>query len=483
MKKILLLTGLVLGFAGICNAQVSVDPTHRFLQTKDGKPFFWLGDTDWELFHRLNREEAEFFLETRRQQGYNVIQAVALAEFEGLRKPNRYGKFPLVNFDPTKLATTPGSDPKDTAAYDYWDHVDYIIDLAAKKGLYIGLLPTWGDKVTVMWGDGPKIFNEANAEAYATILARRYAKKWNIIWILGGDRPALYKSRVGNKDSTVDDRPIWRAMARGIENVLGKDCLITYHPSGGKENRSSNYLQQEEWLDMNAFQSGHGSREADAWNWVTEDLEKKPQKPVLDMEPCYEDHPVNPWDGKWTRAGRGYFTAYDVRARIYRGVFAGSCGVTYGHHQIWQFLDTNLNKPVNVGDTLIPWKTALVSEAAGEMQFLKKLMLSRPYFSRIPDQSIVTSNIGENYVDMIMATRDKEGTYAMVYLPQNKPVTVDLSKLSGKMKRINWYNPRTGHIDHFIMDAGSGHATYIPPADGRDWVLLIDDESKNYGKH
>jgi hypothetical protein len=57
----------------------------------------------------------------------------------------------------------------------------------------------------------------------------------------------------------VDDRPIWRAMARGIENESGKDCFITYHPSGGKENRSSNYLQQEEWLAMNAFQSGHGS--------------------------------------------------------------------------------------------------------------------------------------------------------------------------------------------------------------------------------
>src|SRR6185295_7895167 len=158
------------------SSQIRVDPSGRFLQTMDGKPFFWLGDTDWELFHRLNREEAEIFLETRRRQGFNVIQAVALAEFEGIRKPNRYGDFPLLNNDPTRLNITPGNNPSDTTAYDYWDHVDYIINLAAKKGLYIGLLPTWGDKVTVMWGDGPKIFNETNAEIYATMLAKRYAK-------------------------------------------------------------------------------------------------------------------------------------------------------------------------------------------------------------------------------------------------------------------------------------------------------------------
>jgi len=457
-----------------------VDPSHRYLQTKDGKPFFWLGDTDWELFHRLNREEAEYFLETRRQQGFNVIQAVALAEFEGLRKPNRYGKFPLVNLDPTQLAITPGNDPNDSIAYDYWDHMDYIIDLAAKKGLYIGLLPTWGDKVTVMWGDGPRIFNETNAEVYATTLAQRYAKNWNIIWILGGDRPAQYKSRAVDTDSMVDDRPIWRAMARGIEKVIGKDAFITYHPSGGKENRSSNFFQAENWLDMNAFQSSHGSRETDAWNWVTEDLAKKPQKPVLDMEPCYEDHPVNPWDGKWTRAGRGYFTAYDVRARIYRSVFAGGCGITYGHHQIWQFLDTSLNKPVNIGDTLIPWRTAMVSEAAGEMHYLKQLMLSRPYFTRIPDQTLITSDNGSSYANYITATRDSRGSYAMIYLPQNRPVTVDLSKITGAVKRIAWFNPRDGKNYNIQQVAANGPMSFGPPLHGVDWVLVIDDASKHF---
>src|SRR5262249_14945256 len=152
--------------------------------------------------------------------------------------------------------------------------------------------------------------------------ATRYAHRRNILWILGGDRPAVYKSRDGQ--TSYDDKAIWRAMAKGIESVLGEEAFITYHPSGGKY-RTPDFLHTEAWLAMNAFQSGHGSRDADPWNWVAEDMAKQPTKPTLDMEPCYEDHPINPWDGKWTRA-RGYFNAYDVRSRIYRGIFAGACG-------------------------------------------------------------------------------------------------------------------------------------------------------------
>ncbi len=476
LKSILVVALTLMAFVSLAQIQVSSD--HRFLQTKDGQPFFWLGDTAWELFHRLTREEAEEFLEIRKQQGFNVIQAVALAEFEGLTKPNRYHDVPLVNLDPTKLNTTPGDNPNVANEYDYWDHVDFIINKAAEKGMYIGLLPTWGDKVAHLWGDGPIVFTPENAEVYATALAKRYAKQWNIIWILGGDRPAVYKATKDGVDVNYDDRPVWRAMAKAIENIIGKDAFITYHPWGGNLS-SSQYIHQEEWLDMNSFQSGHGSREAEAWKLVARDLELKPKKPALDMEPCYEDHPVNPWDGKWTRQ-RGYFTAYDVRARIYRGVFAGACGVTYGHHHVWQFMNTDINPPVNVGDTIIGWRQALHAQAATQMQYLKRLMLSRPYFNRMADQSLIQSAPGTTYTDLLYATRDAEGSYAMIYLPQNKPVAIDLSKITGTEKTVTWFDLRTGVSENKTSVTGKAVQKFTPPATGTDWVLIIDDASKKY---
>ncbi len=102
-------------------ALLKVSDNKRFLVTADGRPFFWLGDTAWELFHRPTREDVHRYLRKRAEQRFTVIQAVALAEFDGLNEPNAYGHRPLVNNDPT----TP--DVKDGPDNDYWDHVDFVV--------------------------------------------------------------------------------------------------------------------------------------------------------------------------------------------------------------------------------------------------------------------------------------------------------------------------------------------------------------------
>lgn len=62
---------------------LKVTPDGHFIEYEDGKPFFWLGDTGWELFHRLTLPEIENYLNNRQLKGFNVIQAVILAELEG----------------------------------------------------------------------------------------------------------------------------------------------------------------------------------------------------------------------------------------------------------------------------------------------------------------------------------------------------------------------------------------------------------------
>ena len=68
-----------------------VSDNHRYLIDQYGEPFFYLGDTAWELFHRLTREEADLYLRNRAAKRFTVIQAVILAEFAGLVEPNKYG--------------------------------------------------------------------------------------------------------------------------------------------------------------------------------------------------------------------------------------------------------------------------------------------------------------------------------------------------------------------------------------------------------
>jgi hypothetical protein len=207
----------------------------------DGTPFFYLGDTGWELFHRLSYSEAEKYLENRRQKGFTVIQAVILAELDGLNTPNRNGDRPLINNDPQR--------PNES----YFAFVDSVIRLAEGKGIFIGLLPTWGDKVDKSsWGTGPVIFNPENALAYGKYVGGRYKDFPNIIWINGGDRPGGR-----NAAGTGDNFPVWDALGKGIKSA-DPNHLMTYHPWGEKS--SSAWFHNCEWLDFNMAQTGHGQR-------------------------------------------------------------------------------------------------------------------------------------------------------------------------------------------------------------------------------
>jgi hypothetical protein len=283
------------------HGDLRVSENKRFLQHADGAPFFYLGDTAWELFHRASREDADIYLANRAQKGFTVIQAVAVAEFDGLNTPNRYGHLPFENADPAHPAVRDGS--------DYWDHVDYIVDKANESGMYMGFLPTWGR----YWHDGnPPLFNPENAYRYGLFLGKRYKDK-KLIWILGGDR---------NVDSNLHRETI-KAMARGLRDGDGGAHLITFHPSGGRG--SAEWFHGEEWLDFNMRQNGHNADYTNNYSKTLDDYHRTPVKPVIDGEPLYEDHPLS-----FNAAGLGHSTAADIRRAIYWDMFNGACGHTYG---------------------------------------------------------------------------------------------------------------------------------------------------------
>ena len=115
-------------------SQISVDGSGKYLMdARSDQPFFWLGDTAWELFHRMTREDIIYYLDKRKAQGFTVIQAVVLTELDGLRQPNRYGTVPFKDLETLEWAVTSGSDPAIDGEYDYWDHVDFVIQEAAKR--------------------------------------------------------------------------------------------------------------------------------------------------------------------------------------------------------------------------------------------------------------------------------------------------------------------------------------------------------------
>ncbi len=359
--------------------KLKVSENHRYLVTSEGKPFFYLADTAWELFHRLNREEATRYLEDRARKGYTVIQAVALAELDGFNDPNAYG------------------------------------NKANSLGLYVGFLPTWGDKWNKKWGAGPEIFTAQNGVAYGEWLGRRY-KDSGIIWILGGDRPVETAAHVD----------IQRGMAKGLRAGDGGAHLMTFHPTGGAGSAQS--FHTENWLDFNMRQNGHMAEYTGRYDKTAIDFDRMPVKPVLDGEPIYEDHPVN-----FKAAEFGHSVSSDVRRPLYWGLFDGAFGHTYGHHSVWQMWSPGKN-PVN--NPLMPWSSAIEQPGAGQMQFARKLLESRPFLTRIPDDSIlVTDRVATSVPGTgryrFKATRDQAGTYAMIYAPVGRKFSVHMDKIQG----------------------------------------------------
>lgn len=427
----------------------------RYLTTGNGEPFFWLGDTGWLLFSKLNREEANTYLENRKQKGFNVIQVMVLHEVPSV---NVYGDSSIINKDVSKPAITEGNDFKDSKAYDFWDHVDYIIDLAEKKGIYMALVPVWGTNVK------EKKVSVSQAKIYAEFLAKRYRDKNNIIWLNGGDIKGS------------DGLEVWNAIGETLR-VNDPNHLITFHPRG--RTGSSTWFHKASWNDFDMIQSGHRRYDQDTsakeslhygednWKYIETDYKLKPTKPTIDGEPSYEGIPQGLHDTIEPR-----WTAADVRRYGYWSVFAGAFGYTYGNNAVMQMYKLTDKKPAY--GPKAPWTTEINAAGATQMKHLKDLMLSRSYFDRVPDQTLIAGKNGEKY-ERVIGTKGEE--FAMLYTYTGKNFSVQMGKIDGDEVKASWFDPRTGKTMLIGTFENKGIKEFNPPGkpkNGNDWVLVLD---------
>ena len=467
MKKLnilivlLILSTYINGQAPWDKGKLMVSENSRYLQHENGDPFFWLGDTGWLLFQRLNRGETKLYFENRKEKKYNVIHCIFLQFFH---HTNAYGDSAFVNGDMSLPAITPGNDPNDATQYDYWDHVDYMVDLAAQYGIYMAIAPTWSHLVY----KDTSITTE-KAELFAAHLANHFKDKPNIIWINGG-------SSKGERNTD-----IWELIGSTIKKN-DPNHLMTFHPFGRMQ--SSTWFNNSSWLDVNMFVSGHRNYKQDNtdtafgednWRYAMNDLSKIPLRPTLDGEPSYENLPQGLHDQT-----QPYWVASDVRRYAYWSVFAGACGHVYGENTVRQVHLQGVNKPES--GAKLDYFEALNAEGAFQMQYLKNLVLSRPYFERFNDQSVVVGDEGEKY-EHILVSRGND--YLMAYTYTGREFTIQMGKISGEKVNAWWYDTRTGEAYNIGEYTNKGTATFNPPGvkfNGNDWVLVLDNVAKKFDK-
>jgi len=419
---------------------LKISDNRRYFVTQENEPFFWLGDTAWELIHRLNREETDLYLTDRKEKGFTIIQTVILAELDGLNTPNAHGHKPLIDNDPTQLNEK------------YFEHLDYVLKKAEELGLYVGLLPSWGDKFNLRGGAGPLIFTPENAETYGELIAQRYADQDNIIWILGGDRMPENELQF----------EIIRAMARGIRKA-DSVRLITFHPPGAKK---ATDIFNETWLDFDMFQSGHDRRSRE-FMFVNESKKVEPVRPVVNGEPRYENIPERFWEP----GEHAWLDDSDVRVTAYWSMLTGAAGYTYGCNDIWQMYSLDLPPVVHARTG---WQAALQLPGARQLQYMKDLLTAFPWQTMLTNQKLIVNDNPENHEHMVSAIGENGG-FMIAYTPWGRPLTLDLSPMKAEQLQAYWYNPRSGESLLISEHNRSEKPTFTPWASGRgsDFVLVV----------
>jgi hypothetical protein len=226
-------------------------------------------------------------------------------------------------------------------------------------------------------------------------------------------------------------------------------------------------------------QNGHVAEFTGRYDATRKDYDRVPAKPVVDGEPVYEDHPVS-----FDAAKLGHSIAADVRRPLYWDLFSGACGHTYGHHSVWQMWASGREA---INNPLLPWTEAIAQPGAGQMQHARRLLESRPFLTRVPDDTVVVTDRVPTSVPgagryRFVATRDSEGRYAMVYAPAGRPFKVRMSAITGPRVGAWWWNPRDGKATPIGELTNQGEREFTPPDPGEplDWVLVLDDAAQGY---
>jgi hypothetical protein len=419
----------------------------RHLETVDGRPFFWLADTAWELLHRASREEIRRYLDRRARQDFNVVLTVLIPEINGLRLPNAEGQLPLLERDPRR------PNP------EWFELADFLVAEAGRRGMYVGLLPTWGAYVQEEQHplfESRLLFRPREAFDYGKFLGAYFAGRPNVVWILGGDRPP------DGREET------WRALATGLKEGAGDTPpkLMTYHPRG-PDGSSADRLHGEAWLDFNLLQTGH-RRAGRPGELVARDYAREPFKPVLNGEPGYEGL----WDEM--RPENPKLTDADVRRFAYESVFAGAAGHTYGANEVWMMWRPEY-EPIapNVTPPFLgarrTWLEALDYPGAEQMGELRRLMEREGFPALRPDPALARREDGSP----APALRHDDGRRALVYFAAGtERLSVSASRVNRGWLRASWFNPRRGGSTPAAWPTNSP-ALFRPPDPRVDWVLRL----------
>jgi hypothetical protein len=381
-----------------------------------GAPFFWLGDTQWELFRCFTPEEARTVLEHRKRQGFTTIQVMITGVGEG-NLPNLSGELPWRGNDPAH--------PNEA----YFRQMDRVVEVACELGLI--LVPGVFHQLQ------RSVITPANARHYARWIAERYAFEPNIVWSM---YPAAEAGYV----------PVLRELAAGLHEGDEGAHMICVHPDPAPA--SSSFIHDEPWLDFNMIQT---------WlhyelvhEMVAADYARTPPKPVVMAEGGYEG----------AQSGKVH-TPHLVRKQAYWSCLAGGYH-SYGYNDNWESPRT--------------WRTWIESPGAAHVGVCRQVLTGlSEWWGRVPDQSLFAGGAGSG-MTLNVAARSSARDWALAYLSSNAPATIRMDGVvAGAQAEASWIDPTSGARTPIGSFPCAERRTFSPPDGWEDALLLLEPKRQD----
>jgi hypothetical protein len=397
---------------GAAPGPIRVSSNGRYFVDADGEPFYFLADTQWELFRRYSLHDAKLILENRKGKGFTVVMVMLTVVGSGTGA-NLEGQRPWLNDNPA----TPNS--------DYFAKVDEIVKLAQANDIHllIGIYhQTHGSRITV-----------ENAKAWAGWVTRRYRDHPNIMW-------TLYPKAMDSY------RPIISKLAEGIQEGDGGKHLVSIHPDPSPA--TSSFMHAEPWLRFNSIQVWNQLRSV--YPMTLSDYAKLPAKPVTMLEGVYE-------------GGEEYgypITPLLVRRQAYYTCLAGGFH-GYGHNDSWR--------------VKLRWREALEDPGATQMTVLKTIFTRLPeWWTLMPDQGVFISGGNTNGDVLTLGARSANGKWIMAYVAGQPNITVNMAKITaGDSASAEWIDPVAGKEELIGLFRTREPQSFKRPPTWEDAVLVV----------
>ncbi|SEP21164.1 DUF4038 domain-containing protein [Trujillonella endophytica] len=415
----------------------SVAPDGRYFLDQYGQPFLVRGDAPWSLMTDLSPPQAELYLSTREQQGFNAV-VVSLLGSLGNGGPHDDGR--------THDGVAP-FDGGDVLRWNepYWERMTSYLRMAADHGITVFLYVV--DGWTIGRSFVPRSIDQCTG--FGRRVGERFADLPNIVWVTGGDyAPATDDLAAG---SDVDR--CWDAVMRGIrETGDGRPFSIQLDFD---ESISSDNPFWAPRLDWEFVYTYHPTYTA-----VLEAYGRSPARPVVLGEANYERENNQPESAPTTDE--------TLRRQVLWSLTSGAAGEVMGSHD-WDFPGG--------------WETRLATPAVEQVGRLRELFAALRWWELVPDRAddLVTAGRGLPLEagtavdvlddDYVTAARTPDGAQAVVYLPSARTISVDTAVLAEGV-HVAWVDPASGQRTPVPVSS-----IFTTPGrnDGgdEDWVLLF----------